>query len=380
MRKRQQGLRALAKVFACAGPPFLCAAFRPTPCLLTAPLAIGPEALPALADFIAQAAPSRLFVLADTNTARDCYPRLQPYLPAHEQLTIAAGEAYKTLATCGLVWDWLTTHEADRHALLLCLGGGVVTDLGGFCAATYKRGIRCVGVPTTLLAQVDAAVGGKTGVDFQGFKNHIGVFQEPAGVFMDPALLATLPPAELRSGYAEVVKHALIADAAAFGQLRQLDLTAMPDWTPIIRHSVEIKQSIVAQDPHERGPRKLLNFGHTVGHALESYLLTQAGREVRHGEAIAAGIICESWLSVQRGLLPAAALVEIEAVVGAAFAKIAFLTLEQEAIAAYATHDKKNAGGRINCTLLRGIGQGVFDQPISLTDIMDSLAYYHQLA
>ena len=347
---------------------------------MTAPLAIGPAALPALTEFLAQAAPSRLLVLADANTARACYPRLHPYLPAHELLAIEAGEAYKTLATCELVWSWLTAQQADRHALLLCLGGGVVTDLGGFCAATYKRGIRCVGVPTTLLAQVDAAVGGKTGVDFQGLKNHIGVFQAPAGVFMAPAFLETLPPEELRSGYAEVIKHALIADAAAFAALRGLDLAAAPDWTPIIQHSVAIKQGIVAQDPHERGLRKLLNFGHTVGHALESYLLTQAGREVRHGEAIAAGMVCEAWLSVQRGLLPAAALGAIEQVIGASFAPISFLTLERDLIAAYAAHDKKNEAGRINCTLLAGIGQGVFDQVITLADVAGSLAYYQQLA
>nr|WP_213019434.1 3-dehydroquinate synthase [Hymenobacter sp. BT559] len=343
------------------------------------PLVIGSEALPALADFIRQHAPSRLFVLVDTNTARDCYPLLAPHLPAHEQLTIEAGEEYKTLATCEQVWAWLTQHQADRHALLVCLGGGVVTDLGGFCAATYKRGIACAVLPTTLLAQVDAGVGGKTGVDFDGFKNHIGVFQEPAGVFIDPGFLPTLPPAELRSGYAEIIKHALIADVGAFQELRALDVAAVADWTPIIRHSVALKEQIVAQDPLEAGPRKLLNFGHTVGHALESYLLTQPGREVRHGEAVAAGLVCESWLSVQRGLLTAAELAEVETIVSAAFGKIDFITLETEAIAAYAVQDKKNRGATINCTLLQGLGHGVFDQPITLAEIVASLQYYNSI-
>ena len=346
---------------------------------LSASPVIGPAALLALADLLRQAAPSRLFVLADANTARDCYPLLQPPLPPHELLTIEAGEEHKTLATCARVWGWLTAGQADRHALLVCLGGGVVTDLGGFCAATYKRGIRCVGVPTTLLAQVDAAVGGKTGIDFQGFKNHIGVFQEPLGVFIYPDFLHTLPPGELRSGYAEVIKHALIADAAAFAQLRGLDVGTWPDWTAIIQHSVALKQGIVAQDPHESGPRKLLNFGHTIGHALESYLLAQPGRAVRHGEAVAAGLVCESWLSGQRGLLGAAALAEVEQVVGAAFAKIRFAPPEIEAIAAYATHDKKNRADVINCTLLRGLGQGVYDQAISLAEVRAALAYYQQI-
>jgi 3-dehydroquinate synthase len=343
---------------------------------LTTPPTIGPAALPALAELLRQAPPSRLFVLADTNTARDCYPRLRPQLPAHELLVIAAGEEYKTLATCTDVWSWLTENHADRHALLVCLGGGVVTDLGGFCAATYKRGLRCVGVPTTLLAQVDAAVGGKTGVDFQGFKNHIGVFQEPEAVVMDPAFLATLPPGELRSGYAEVIKHALIADAAAFASLRGLAVAAVPDWTPLIRHSVAIKETIVAQDPHERGPRKLLNFGHTVGHALESYLLAQPGRAVRHGEAVAAGILCEGWLSAQRGLLSADELAAVREVVGLSFEPLRFAESEIEAIAAYALHDKKNRGDIIKCTLLRGLGHGIFDQAITLAEIVTALRAY----
>ena len=343
---------------------------------MTNPPPIGPAALPALAGLLRQAPPSRLFVLADANTARDCYPRLRPHLPAHELLTIAAGEEHKTLATCGEVWSWLTAHHADRHAQLLCLGGGVVTDLGGFCAATYKRGLRCVGVPTTLLAQVDAAVGGKTGVDFEGFKNHIGVYQEPEAVFMDPAFLATLPPGELRSGYAEVIKHALIADAAALADLRGLNVAAVPDWTPIIRHSVAIKENIVAQDPHEAGPRKLLNFGHTVGHALESYLLACPGRAVRHGEAVAAGLVCESWLSAERGLLSAEELAQVRAVVSLSFAKLQFIENEIAAIAAYARHDKKNQGDVINCTLLRGLGHGIFDQAVTLAEIQAALRAY----
>ena len=378
MEKVRRPLHQVRKNLA-AGCRFFAAVSALTRARLTSLLSIGLEALPALAGFVRQAAPSGIFVLADTNTARACYPRLAPHLPPHELLTVEAGETHKTLETCGLVWEWLTQHQADRHALLLCLGGGVVTDLGGFCAATYKRGIRCVGVPTTLLAQVDAAVGGKTGVDFQGFKNHIGVFQEPVAVFMDPAFLETLPAEELRSGYAEVVKHALIADAADFAQLVDLKPVYAADWTPIIRHSVAIKQGIVAQDPHERGLRKLLNFGHTVGHALESYLLTQPGREVRHGEAVAAGMLCESWLSVQRGLLPPTALPSVEQLINKSFAKISFISLEHDLIAAYAAQDKKNQDGRINCTLLASIGQGVFDQVITPAEVAASLHYYQQL-
>jgi len=340
---------------------------------------IGPEALPALAEMLARPAVSRVFVLADSNTTRLCLPLLEPHLPASYYLIeIPAGEEYKILASCDTVWSQLTGQRADRYAVLVNLGGGVVTDLGGFAAALYKRGIRFTQVPTTLLAQVDASVGGKTGVDFQGYKNQLGVFQMPAAVFIEPRFLQTLDPRQLKSGYAEVLKHWLIADATAFDQHRRLGWLT-EDWTLIIRESVALKQAIVAQDPLEAGPRKLLNFGHTVGHALESYLLTQPGREALHGEAIAAGLVCESWLSVQHGLLSAEELDKIETFVFSVFDKLSFVGLETEAIAEFALQDKKNAGNTINCTLLNGIGNGVYDQPVTLTEIADSLRYYHRL-
>ena len=340
---------------------------------------IGPEALPALAELLYRPAVSRVFVLADANTARLCLPLLEAHLPpTYVLIEIPAGEEYKVLATCETVWSALTEQRADRYAVLVNLGGGVVTDLGGFAAALYKRGIRFVQVPTTLLAQVDASVGGKTGVDFQGYKNQLGVFQAPAAVFITPQFLQTLDPRQLKSGYAEVLKHWLIADAAAFEQNRRLGWLT-DDWTPIIRESVALKQRIVAQDPLETGPRKLLNFGHTVGHALESYLLTQPGREALHGEAIAAGLVCESWLSVQRGLLSAEELDKIETFVFSIFDKLSFIILETAAIAEFALQDKKNTGSIINCTLLNGIGQGIFDQPVTLAEITESLQYYNRL-
>jgi 3-dehydroquinate synthase len=343
------------------------------------PVIIGPEALPALAELLHRPAVSHVLVLADSNTARLCLPLLERYLPTgYEFIEISAGEEYKTLATCEIVWNQLTSQRADRHAVLVNVGGGVVTDLGGFAAALYKRGIRFVQVPTTLLAQVDASVGGKTGVDFQGYKNQLGVFQAPAGVFVEPQFLQTLDPRQIKSGYAEVIKHWLIADAEAFNTNRRLGWLT-DDWTSIIRESVALKQRIVAEDPLESGPRKLLNFGHTVGHALESYLLTQPGRETLHGEAVAAGIVCESWLSVQRGLLSADELDKIETFVFSVFDKISFVSLETEAIAEFALQDKKNSGSTINCTLLNGIGNGVYDQPVTLAEIAESLRYYHRL-
>jgi len=340
---------------------------------------IGPEALPALAEWLFRPGVSRVFVLADSNTARLCLPLLKEQLPPnHCLIEIPAGEEYKTLGSCDAVWTQLTEQRADRHAVLVNVGGGVVTDLGGFAAALYKRGIRFVQVPSTLLAQVDASVGGKTGVDFHGYKNQLGVFQAPAAVFIEPRFLHTLDPRQLKAGYAEVLKHWLIADADAFNRYRRLGWLT-DDWTEIIRESVALKQRIVAEDPLEAGPRKLLNFGHTVGHALESYLLLQPGREALHGEAVAAGMVCESWLSVQRGLLEAEELDRIETFIFSVFDKLNFVGMETEAIAEFALQDKKNAGATINCTMLRGIGHGVYDQPVTTAEIAESLRYYHRL-
>ncbi|MCB2377630.1 3-dehydroquinate synthase [Hymenobacter sp. BT635] len=341
-------------------------------------VSIGTQSLEQLQHLLRQPAVGQVFVLTDSNTVRNCYPLLQRYLPDHTLVEIPAGEEFKTLASCELVWNQLTEKAADRFAVLVNVGGGVVTDLGGFCAATYKRGIRFIQVPTTLLAQVDASVGGKTGIDFQGFKNQIGVFQEPVSVCIDPTFLATLDARQLKSGYAEVVKHWLIADAAAFATQRQ-EGVLIKDWSPIIQDSVATKQQIVEADPLESGLRKVLNFGHTVGHALESYLLLQAGREILHGEAVAAGMICESWLSAQRGLLSAAELDSIETFLFSVFEKVQFVTMETDAIAELALQDKKNSGSTINCTLLDGIGKALYDQPITVTEIAESLRYYHRL-
>jgi 3-dehydroquinate synthase len=345
---------------------------------LNSALAIGSRALAELAEMLRQPAVSQVLVLADGNTARHCYPALQPYLPEHTLIEIPAGEEYKTLASCETVWCELTEKSADRFAVIVNLGGGVITDLGGFCAATYKRGIRFVQVPTTLLAQVDASVGGKTGIDFQGFKNQIGVFQEAAGVFIEPAFLSTLDSRQLKSGYAEVVKHWLIADAQAFATQRH-EGVMVKDWTGIIRDSVATKQQIVEADPLESGLRKVLNFGHTVGHALESYLLLQSGREILHGEAVAAGMLCESWLSVQKGRLTEQELDKIETFLFSVYEKVQFVTLETDAIARLALQDKKNSGSTINCTLLDGIGKAVYDQPVTVAEIGESLRYYHRL-
>lgn len=339
---------------------------------------IGPAAGPELSAFLRNRAFDQVVVLVDDNTRTHCYPSLKKYLPAHAVVQIKSGEEHKNLATCEHVWQQLTALQLSRWSLLVNVGGGVIGDLGGFCAAVFKRGIYFVQVPTTLLAQVDASVGGKTGVDFQGFKNHLGVFQEPLKIFINPEFLQTLPVRELKSGYAEIMKHWLIADAAAFEEQRLIGLMT-EDWTPLIRESVAVKARVVAADPRESGLRKILNFGHTIGHALETYLLGQPGRQILHGEAIAVGLLTESYLSWQKKLLSRSELEKIVLFVFSIYEKITLRPDELSAVAAFARQDKKNTGTTINCTLLNGIGQAIYDQPITISEIEEALQYYQSL-
>ncbi|MCZ2102743.1 MAG: 3-dehydroquinate synthase, partial [Chitinophagales bacterium] len=237
---------------------------------------------------------SKIFVLVDENTEKYCLFHLleQMDLPIHV-IKIPSGEQHKNLNTCQLVWQNLMAKGADRLSLLINLGGGVIGDLGGFCAGTYMRGIRFIQIPTTLLSQVDASVGGKLGVDFMERKNMIGLFGNPEAVFIFTDFLKTLPERELKSGYAEMLKHALIADKDAWNRLSKTDVATINDWESTIYESVMIKQSIIQEDPLEAGKRKILNFGHTVGHAIESYWISRE-KPLLHGEAIAIGMVAEA--------------------------------------------------------------------------------------
>jgi 3-dehydroquinate synthase len=320
---------------------------------------------------------TQMAVLVDENTKAHCYPLVQHHLPDHVLIEIPSGEEHKHLGTCEHIWDALTRHHFDRKSVVLNLGGGVIGDMGGFCAATYKRGMDFVQVPTTLLAQVDASVGGKLGIDFQGFKNHLGVFQEPLFVLIDVNFLGTLSQRELRSGFAEVVKHGLIADRAAWDALRSRSLGQL-DWGQVVPHSVRLKEKVVAQDPTEKGLRKILNFGHTVGHAVESWFLTHQplGGRLLHGEAIAVGMVAEAWLSVQKGLLPASELAMIEAYLLQTYGRVALPEAALPEMAHLARQDKKNEGQVILACLLRAAGEAVYDIPLTEAEIVESLRYY----
>ncbi len=318
---------------------------------------------------------SRIAVLVDEQTRKHCYPLIQTALPKHTLVAIKSGEEQKNMGTCQVIWQKLTEGQFDRNSLVINLGGGVIGDMGGFCAATYKRGIDFIQLPTTLLSQVDASVGGKLGVDFEGFKNHIGVFREPAAVIVATQFLQTLSMRELRSGFAEIIKHCLIADAQMWEKIRKRDLDQQK-WDELVPHSIKIKQRVVEQDPTEKGWRKVLNFGHTIGHAIESYFLAQPKRKLLHGEAIAAGMIAEGYLSVQRNLLPEKQLHTIEEFIYSVYGKATITNEDMEAIAPLALQDKKNQKGKIRCVLLEAVGQPLVDQEISLRDIKEALQFY----
>ncbi|MCL4125963.1 UNVERIFIED_CONTAM: hypothetical protein GTU68_012040 [Idotea baltica] len=271
----------------------------------------------------------------------------------------------------------MTKAALDRKALVVNLGGGVIGDMGGFVAGTYKRGIDFAQVPTTLLAQVDASVGGKLGIDFNGLKNHIGLFRNPIGVYINPMFLETLSFEEKRSGFAEIVKHHLIADNEAWQKLKEItDLNEL-GYPNLIQHSIDIKSRIVESDPEEKGARKSLNFGHTVGHAVETYFL-ESGNRLLHGEAIAIGMICEAWISHQIGTLSEDELTEITEFFLRFYPKSKILTNTYPAIVHFAKNDKKNQDGKILCTLLNGIGEFQVNVSIDHSQITKSLDYYNE--
>lgn len=318
----------------------------------------------------------QVLVLTDTNTSTHCYHKLATFLPKHIHHTIADGEANKYLRTCETVWNALSEAHFSRQDIVINLGGGMVCDLGGFSASCYKRGIDFVHIPTSLLAMADASVGGKTGVNLQGFKNQVGAFSNPAAVVLDARFLNTLPSRELRSGYAEVLKHALIADKQRWEHLSALN--GIPsEWSEIIADAVATKLYFTENDPKEKGIRKALNFGHTIGHALESHFLDHHPEaHALHGEAVAAGMWCEAWLSKEAGLLNLMEFESISNCLAKIYPKINLSEPEVPAIANWAKQDKKNAANEIRCVLLNAIGDFVMDHPLSIAQVQAALQQY----
>ena len=333
-----------------------------------------------LVKFVKQGDYSRFFVLTDENTAIHCLPVIKERFDGMDNfdiIEINAGEESKDIDFCIGVWKLLIDFGADRKSLLINLGGGVISDMGGFVASTFKRGIDFVHMPTTLLSQVDASVGGKTGIDIDSIKNIIGTFTQPKAVFISFDFLKTLPARQILSGTAEMLKHGLIADAGYWAALKNSDLTQP---TPeLIYHSIGIKNKVVIEDPTEKGIRKALNFGHTIGHAVETNSLVNDKDPLTHGEAIAIGMICESYLSHKKTGLSSEELAEIVQVIGDLYPKYHIKESSHDALCALMLKDKKNQNGKINCTLLTSIGQCQLDNICTDAELCESLTYYASL-
>jgi len=348
----------------------------------TSDVFIGADVFNVLNEYLRPYNDSKVFILVDENTLEHCVTKLittHEILHNAEIIEIDSGEESKTLEVCYQIWKTLADYKADRKSLLINLGGGVITDMGGFIASTYKRGIDFINIPTTLLSQIDASVGGKTGVDFEGLKNVIGVFNEPKGVFIYPDFLTTLDKRQLLSGYAEALKHALIKDADYWRELKEGMLSDSENWLELILRSVQIKNAIVLNDPFEKNERKLLNFGHTIGHAIESFSLKNDENPLCHGEAIAIGMICESYISNKSNQMSTTDLKEITATISSFYHHYALADLNFHSYIELMKHDKKNEKNEINFTLLSKIGAGDFNHEIGVELILDSLSYYNAI-
>jgi 3-dehydroquinate synthase len=311
---------------------------------------------------------SKLFILVDENTSQHCLPHFLSNLATEieiEIIELEAGEIHKNITTCTEVWGALSELGADRKSILLNLGGGVISDLGGFVACTFKRGIDFINVPTTLLAMVDASIGGKNGVDLDHLKNQIGIIHEPKAVVIDIDFLETLPQNEMRSGLAEMLKHGLIFDKSYWNKFKNLKDLNTNHLEVLIHQSIQIKNEIVSKDLKEENIRKSLNFGHTLGHAIESYFLEENSQNtLLHGEAIAIGMILESYLSREMGLLNNDEYQEVKYIINDIFERILFTTDSIEKIIDLLNFDKKNEFGKVQFVLLDGIGKSVINQKI----------------
>ena len=331
--------------------------------------------------YISEYRPSTIFILVDENTNTHCLPLFMENLETGaeiEIIEIEAGEVNKNLDTCSGVWHALTELGADRKSLMINLGGGVITDLGGFVASAFKRGIAFVNIPTTLLSMVDASVGGKTGVDLGVLKNQIGLFSNPEMVLIDPRYLETISDRELRSGLAEIIKYGITYDIKLWNEItnfKEINISAI---SKLIHRSIEIKNEVVTKDPKEKGLRKILNFGHTLGHAIESYFLESEDKEnLTHGEAIAVGMVTEAFISQKLLNFPSEHVKTIKKTILAIYEKVEIDVLDYEGIIDLLIHDKKNVGGQVNFVLLTDFEQFKLDCKVEKELLVEALNYYN---
>lgn len=334
-----------------------------------------------LVNAIAECEHDKIFILTDQTTHDMCLPKLQNFLclKGAQSIVIKAGDTNKTLDSLAEVWTALSQGGATRHSLMINLGGGMVTDLGGFAASTFKRGIDFINIPTTLLAMVDASVGGKTGINFGGLKNEIGVFSDSKFVIINTQFLDTLDHDNICSGYAEMLKHGLISDNKHWAELVGFNL-AQPDLAQLQRmvaESIKVKERIVTEDPHEHGIRKALNLGHTVGHALESFAMKH-GRPVLHGYAVAYGMVCELYLSVRKTDFPTDKMHQTVRFILDHYGRLPYTCDDYPELLELMRHDKKNTSGIINFTLLGGIGDIRINQTATKEEIEEALDFLRE--
>ena len=330
----------------------------------------------AVNEYILKGNYSSIIIIVDENTSEHCLPALAGTLiQKFDIIEIESGEINKDLDTCKGIWETMIDFGVDRHSLCINLGGGVIGDMGGFTASTFMRGMDFIQMPTTLLSQVDASVGGKLGVDFKTYKNLIGVIKNPGAVFIFTDFLDTLPEEQIRSGFAEVIKHGLIKDAEAY--YRDIGITDFSeiDWEELVYDSVMIKKSVTDEDPEERGIRKILNFGHTLGHAIESHNL-DTPTQLLHGEAIAIGMVMEAHLSYQKGNITESEVTQIKSSIIDIYGHHTDRTPEIERLISLMSKDKKNKGGVIMFSLLEKVGVGNFDQEVSKDDVERAVGFY----
>ncbi|WP_432670465.1 3-dehydroquinate synthase [Flavobacterium sp. SM2513] len=323
---------------------------------------------------------SMIFILVDENSNQNCLPTFLPNLATEipfEIIELESGEINKNIQTCTEVWSVLTELGADRKSVLLNLGGGVITDLGGFVASTFKRGIDFINIPTTLLGMVDASVGGKNGVDLGTLKNQVGTITNPEMVVIDTRFLETLPQNQMRSGLAEMFKHGLIFDKTYWNRLQDLSQLDTTHLDVLIHEAIAIKNTIVQQDPTENGIRKALNFGHTLGHAIESYFLESEDKTtLLHGEAIAVGMVLESYISLENKLITSEEYFQIKKALLSIFGTIEIHENDLTPICDLLIHDKKNEYGKVQFALLDGIGAIKINQEVSSDSIRNAFADY----
>lgn len=338
----------------------------------------------ALQPYIGGGTSQQAFILTDAQVAQTCLPMIEDMAAGVPTLVLPCGEACKTIGSVEEIWQFLLSHHATRRAVLINIGGGVITDMGGFAAATYKRGMRFVNVPTTLLAMVDASIGGKTGVDFQGIKNAIGTFAIPEDTLIYPTFLQSLPEKEWLSGYAEMLKHALIADKEEWHWLMSHDIETgmrggIADFAPHIAAGIRVKEDIVAADPKEQGIRRALNFGHTVGHAIEEAYVQQ-GKMVPHGYCVLWGMVAELYLSITKQGMARGPLQQLVRLMLEYYGRPTCNCKQQDELLTLMRNDKKNdTPTAINFTLLREIGVPMINQTATDNEIREALDYLFSL-